>query len=64
MIPGIAIMLSAYIGFRMIEVFLLAPGRYADRGSRVIACVLAVIAFLVSGIATVDILMSGTQIPH
>jgi|HubBroStandDraft_4_1064222.scaffolds.fasta_scaffold136739_2 hypothetical protein len=64
MIPNIALMISAYIGFGMIEVFLLAPSRYANHACRVVACILAGIAFLVSGVVTVDILMSGTQIPH
>jgi hypothetical protein len=63
MIPNIAVMLSAYIGFRMIEVLLFAPSRYANRASRVVACVLAGIAFLVSGAVTVDILTSGTKVP-
>jgi hypothetical protein len=64
MIPDLAIMISAYIGFRMIEVFLFAPNRYSSPGARICVCVLAVIAFLVSGITAVSILTSGPNIPH
>jgi hypothetical protein len=64
MIPSLAIMISAYIGFRMIEVFLFAPSRYSSPGARICACVLAVIAFVVSGISAFSIFMSGSNVPH
>jgi hypothetical protein len=61
MIPNVALMISAYIGFRMIEVFLLAPSRYANRTSRIVACILAAIAFLVRGLRTVCCLAAPTS---
>jgi hypothetical protein len=63
MIPDLAIIISAYVGFRMIEVLLFSPDRYANRASRVVACILVAIAFLVSGVVTMSILTSGTKIP-
>jgi hypothetical protein len=64
MIPDIAVMLSAYIGFRMIEVFLLSPSRYSSAGAKIAACVLAVIAFLVTAFVTIDVVMHGNQGLH
>jgi hypothetical protein len=67
MIPNLALMVAAYIGFRMIEVFLFAPSRYQNSVSRIIACILAGIAFSVSGFALLDIWLSGQNVgtfPH
>jgi hypothetical protein len=67
MIPNLALMVGAYIGFRMIEVLLLSTSRYQNFGSRVVACILACITLLVSGIALLDIMLSGSNIltlPH
>jgi hypothetical protein len=63
MIPNLALMVSAYVGFRMIEVFLFPPSRYSSTTARVCAYVFAAIAFVVSVISTVDILMSGSKMP-
>ena len=63
MIPNLAVMISSYIGFRMIEVWLFPTSRYSSRGAHIAACILAAIAFLVSGFALLDIISSGSNLP-
>lgn len=61
MIPNLALIISAYVNFRMIEIFLLPTSHYSGRGAHVAARVLAVIVILVTSVCALDILMSGTQ---
>jgi len=63
MIPDLALMISAYVGFRMVEVFLLADTRYVNRASKVAACVLAAVALAVIGFSLLSIMTSSSQIP-
>ena len=62
MIPTLAVMISAYVGFRMIEVFLFPTSRYRSDGARVAAYVFAGLALIVIVFSAVDILMSGSGV--
>jgi hypothetical protein len=63
LIPTLSLMIAAYVGFRMIEVFLLADSRYRNDGAKIAACVLAALALIVIGISAISILAAGTDIP-
>lgn len=60
MIPNIAVILSSYIGFRMIEIFLFPTSRYSSTGTAIAARVFAVIALLVTIFCCLDILFTGS----
>jgi|GEM_PF-4634112 len=68
MIPALATIVSAYIVFRMLEVFAFAGTRYSNTAARVIMFVLAVIVILVVGVNLADIWSAGVQaipgLPH
>jgi hypothetical protein len=63
MIPSLALMIGAYIGFRMIEVVLMTDSRYASRTDSLVVKVLAGVVFVVSGLACLNILLSGASFP-
>ena len=63
MIPNMALMIGAYIGFRMLEVLAKPNSSYANVGAAVAVKVLAVLTFLVSGFACVSTLLGGASIP-
>lgn len=63
MIPSLSLMIGAYIGFRMIEVMLMPESHYASHNGAVAARILAVVAFIVSGVACLNILFSGASLP-
>jgi hypothetical protein len=62
-IPSLSLMIGAYIGFRMIEVLLMPDSHYASHGGAVAAKILAVLVFIVSGLACLNILLSGASFP-
>jgi dolichyl-phosphate-mannose--protein O-mannosyl transferase len=64
MIPNIALMIGAYIGFRMLEVIARSNSTYINKGSAIAVKVLAFLTFLVSGVACVSTLWSGTNVPR
>jgi hypothetical protein len=59
MIPALALIISAYIVFRMLEVFAFPATRYSNTGVRVVMCILAAIVILVVGFNVVDIFFSA-----
>jgi hypothetical protein len=63
MIPNIALMIGAYIGFRMLEVTAKPNSSYSTKGAAIAVKVLAILAFLVSGFACVSTLMGGANLP-
>jgi hypothetical protein len=62
MIPNIALMIGAYIGFRMLEVTAKPNSVYATTNAAIIVKILAILTFLVSGFACVSTLMGGANI--
>jgi hypothetical protein len=60
MIPTLTLMIGAYIGFRMLEVTARPNSNYTTTGAAITVKVLAILAFLVSGFACFNTLMSGT----
>jgi len=64
MIPNIALMIGAYIGFRMLEVIARPDSSYINKGSATTVKVLAFLTFLVSGVACVSTLLGGTNVPR
>lgn len=63
MIPTIGLMIGTYAGFRMIEVFLFAQGRYASAGVRTAAMILAAIAFVVITVCSISLIFSSASVP-
>lgn len=63
MIPGLSVIIESYIGFRMVEVLLMPNSRYTSQGGAVAAKILAVLVLVVSGLACLDILLSGVSLP-
>jgi hypothetical protein len=63
MIPSLAVIIESYVGFRMIEVLLRSNSRYTNQSCAVVAKILAVLVLIVSSIACLGILFSGTNIP-
>lgn len=61
MIPGIALMLGSYIGFRMLEVLLKPVAPFGGMWQAIVVKCLAGIALVVSSAACFDILMSGAK---
>lgn len=61
MIPALATIISAYVIFRMIEVFVLSQTRYQSRTAHVVIAVFAVIVILIVGFNIVDIYFAGVQ---
>lgn len=62
MIPNLALMISAYIGFRMIEGFLFPTERYLHGGAKIAACVFAAIALFVTGVSLLEIMTAGSNV--
>ena len=58
MIPDIAIMLAAYICFRMVEVWLFSPDRYRNAGSHTAAFILSL---LVNAVTVLVLIMDSRQ---
>jgi hypothetical protein len=63
MIPALAMIVAAYVNFRMIEVFLSPTTRYSSSGARVAACFFAVLVLMVTSFCALDILLSGSNVP-
>jgi hypothetical protein len=63
MIPDLALIISAYIIFRMIEVLLFAGNRYQNSGTRIAACVLAILVIVFVAGVTIDIESTGASVP-
>lgn len=61
MIPALATIISAYITFRMIEVFALAQTRYRSRAAHIVIAVFAVIVILIVGFNMLNIYFTGVQ---
>jgi hypothetical protein len=61
MIPALATIISAYIVFRMLEVFAFPGTRYLNTGVRVVMCILAAIVILVVAVNLIDIFSAGVQ---
>jgi hypothetical protein len=61
MIPNLALIVAAYVNFRMIEVFLYSGTRYSSKGTRIAACVFAVLVFLVTCVSAIDIMATGSR---
>ncbi len=64
MIPQMALMVGAYIGFRMLEVTAKPNSSYTSTRAAVGVKILAILTFLVSGFACVSTLISGVNIPR
>jgi hypothetical protein len=58
-IPDLAMIVSAYVVFRMIEVWLFPASRYGSKGARVAACILALLVILATGLMVLDIVTRG-----
>lgn len=63
MIPGLALIIETYVGFRMIEVLLMPNSRHINQSCAVAAKVLAVLALIVSSVVCLNILFSGVSTP-
>lgn len=61
MIPALATIISAYIVFRMFEVFAFPGTRYLNTGVRVVMFILAGIVILVVAVNLIDIFSAGVQ---
>ena len=48
MIPALAMIVAAYVNFRMIEVFLSPASRYSSSAARVAACIFAALVLIVT----------------
>lgn len=59
MIPALALIISAYIIFRMLEVFAFPTTHYSTTSVRVVMCILAAIVILIVGFNVVDIFFSA-----
>jgi hypothetical protein len=64
MIPGMAVILAAYVCFRMAEVWFLNTTRYQNRACHIIVSVLAALVILVTLFALISILASGMSVPN
>lgn len=62
MIPDLAIIVSVYVCFRMIEVCLFKPDRYRNPGTHIFACVLAILTLIVRFFVTIDIISTGSRV--
>lgn len=61
MIPALATIISAYIIFRMLEVFAFPATHYSNTGVRIVICILAAIVILVVAVNLIDIFFAGAQ---
>lgn len=61
MIPDLALMIWAYILFRMLEVFAFPESRYTTNGKRTVICIFAVLVILVASWSLLDIWITGSQ---
>jgi hypothetical protein len=62
MIPDIAIILAAYICFRMAEVWFLNTSRYQNRACHVIVSVMAALVIVVTLFVLIMLLASGSSV--
>jgi hypothetical protein len=62
MIPDLAIIVSVYVCFRMIEVCLLKSDRYRNGGAHAVAGVLAILTLVVTLFVLFDILSKGSSV--
>lgn len=60
MIPDLAIIVAAYVCFRMLEVCLFKSDRYLNKGVHVLLRVLAVLIILLTIVMVLDIVTKGT----
>jgi hypothetical protein len=60
MIPDLAVIVAAYVCFRMLEVCLLKSDRYLNSGAHIFLRVVAVLVILLTVIVIADILSRGT----
>ena len=63
MIPNFALIVAAYVSFRMIEVFLSPASRYSSQRGRVAACIFATLVLIGTSLCSLDILLSASSIP-
>ncbi len=63
MIPDIAIILAAYICFRMVEVWLFSPDRYRNAGSHTAAFILSLLVIAVTVLVLIMVLANGSSTP-
>ncbi|HTQ85047.1 MAG TPA: hypothetical protein VMI93_02450 [Candidatus Solibacter sp.] len=58
MIPNLATIIAAYVGFRMLEVFLFNTSRYSSRGVHIVAGVFAVFVGLATIFSWLNIILA------
>ncbi|HWO36886.1 MAG TPA: hypothetical protein VNO32_49540 [Candidatus Acidoferrum sp.] len=63
MIPNLALVVAAYISFRMIEVFLSPASRYSSQRGRVAACIFATLILIGTSLCALDILLGASTGP-
>ncbi len=63
MIASLALIVAAYVSFRMIEVFLSPVSRYSSQRGRVAACIFATLVLIGTGLCALDILLSASTGP-
>jgi hypothetical protein len=61
MLPDLALIIGAYVLFRMIEVMFFSSGRYSGKGQHIAVGVLAAGVCLVTIICLIDIIMTGSS---
>lgn len=62
MVPDLAVIISAYICFRMIEVCLFKSDRYRNPTAHGVLCVLAVLVIALTVIIIGDIVLKGSNV--
>lgn len=63
MISDIGVLIAAYVGFRILEILAQGKGRYQSRDARITVIILGVIALLVIGVVSIDLMLSGATPP-
>ena len=63
MISDLAMIVAAYVCFRMIEIFLSPASRYSSQRGRVAACISATLVLIGTGLCALDILLSASTGP-
>jgi len=63
MIANLALIVAAYVNFRMIEVFLSPANRYSSQCGRVAACIFATLVLVGTSLCALDILLSASTGP-
>jgi hypothetical protein len=59
MIPNLIFVVSAYVGFRMVEVWFFNPDRYKSYRARLTICGLASLVAFVAAVIVLDMLLSS-----